>query len=107
MTLLVVMALFWGNCFSCPQILLNLKAHNTAHECCKRNHKPVSKGCGTQGLQHFLSSDSAAQQQTMPLAEAVVPAPVLHEIPQSVVVGASIPLYSPPDLVSLHSTFRI
>src|SRR4051794_13220589 len=43
MALLVVAALFWGNCFSCPQVLLTASQHG----CCHRTKAPKDD-CKTQ-----------------------------------------------------------
>src|ERR1022692_2996879 len=44
MAALVVVALFWGNCFSCPQILLAAQKHS----CCPHG-KADPNDCKTQG----------------------------------------------------------
>src|SRR5689334_1995645 len=103
MAALIVVALFWGNCLSCPQVLLSVKAH----ACCKRSQKPATKQCDSQGLQHFLKSDPGTWQQPAAVAEPVAmetaSAPVFAAAPLS----PDAPLHSSPDLLSLHSSFRI
>src|ERR1051326_1837589 len=56
MATLVITALFWGNCFSCPQLLLGLRAHQPSHGCCHKT-KQASSNCDTRALQHFVKSD--------------------------------------------------
>ena len=104
---LVVLALFWGNCFSCPQVLLALKSHQPAHGCCHRTNKQSSNDCQTQVLRQFVKADTATPAPAPAMAAAVAePAPV------SVVLRAFAPAtmpaeHAPPDLLSLHSNFRI
>ena len=77
MTALVVVALFWGNCFTCPQVLLALKSHQPAHGCCHKT-KQTSSGCTTQVLQHFVKADPATHAPAVPVVAAVAqPAPVI------------------------------
>jgi hypothetical protein len=59
MVLLMVAALFFGNCFSCPQMLLASMPHQPQHNCCP-GQQPVSARCQTQGIQHFVKTDSGA-----------------------------------------------
>jgi hypothetical protein len=106
---LVVVALFWGNCLSCPQFLLAAKAAGASHECCKRNHQspqPTKTKCETQGLRNFVQNErgqAAIGPLAVPNQTAVeIPAPLhpLDPAPASLV-------WSPPDLLALHSSFRI
>ena len=100
---LIVAALFWGNCFSCPQLLLSL-AQSAPHGCCKRS-APVTRTCSTNVLKHFVKADPApvtlpATEPVEALAFAPTPAP-----PQLAVV-IELP-HSPPDLLALNSLLRI
>ena len=106
MAALVIVALFWGNCLSCPQLLLAMQAHQPAHDCCKRNQKPAAKSCDSRGLQHFLKTDPGTQAQLAPVASAVVVA-LPAEAPQAAAAIFEAPAHAPPDLRSLHSSFRI
>jgi len=107
MTALVVMALFWGNCLSCPEVLF-ASAAQPAHGCCHRSHQPASQTttCQSQALQHFVQAAKADVQVqavaiTAPrLADPLLP---LRAAPRFV----STPETAPPDLVSLNSAFRI
>ena len=99
MAALVVVALFWGNCFSCPQLLLE----QNAHQCCHPQKRAMSD-CGTQNLQQFVKTHAAAQAPAMPvMALSTVEAPALAVDTMAPVVVE----YPPPDFLSLHSVLRI
>jgi hypothetical protein len=49
---LVIVALFWGNCLSCPQLLLALNSHGCCH------HATID--CQAQALSHFVKADIGA-----------------------------------------------
>ena len=104
MAALIVMALFWGNCLSCPQMLLAATVHQPAHSCC---HKTKSTGtnCPSQGLQHFLKA--APDVQTPAVAVAAVEPAMAVSLPQGALVAPVEVVHAPPDLLSLHSSFRI
>ena len=101
---LAVIALFFGNCLSCP--LMAAK-----HDCCHGNQRchqgqPTAKLCEAQALQHFVQ----AAKEDGAAAFAVCGAPVAlaansHVAPDSVI--AVVAEYAPPDLLSLHSSLRI
>ena len=55
MAALVVLALFWGNCYSCPQILSSLQSRS-GHGCCHHD-KPATQECRTQILSQFQKTD--------------------------------------------------
>ena len=100
---LIVAALFWGNCFSCPQLLLSLAQH-APHGCCKRP-APVTQTCTTNVLKHFVKADpvpvtppAAAPAE----AQAFVPAPMVYHS----VATIDAP-HSPPDRLALTSLLRI
>ena len=100
--LLVVAALFFGNCFSCPQMLLAWQSHRPAHNCCP-HPQPASAGCQTQGMQHFVKAgDSGAQPLMVPVAADIVEAPasvVLANAPFTVPAPAE---HVPPGIFSLR-----
>ncbi len=103
MAALVVVALFWGNCFSCPQALLAQKANPPAHQCCHKT-KSSAPSCGAQSLQHYVKADSGNHTPVL----AVVALEALPEI--STFVREAMPAtpdYTPPDLFSLNSSYRI
>ena len=105
MAALIVVALFWGNCLSCPQMLLAVAAHQPAHSCCHKT-KTAGTTCQSQGLQHFLKT--SPETQTLAVAVVAAVAPV---IATPLALGALVsPVgmeHAPPDLLSLHSVFRI
>jgi hypothetical protein len=103
MAALVVVALFWGNCFSCPEAVLAYASHRPAHHCC-HNSKASTPGCDTQNLQQFVKTHADTQAAAMPvgmLRTVEAPALVL-EAPAPLVVE-----YPPPDLLSLNSILRV
>jgi len=100
---LIVAALFWGNCFSCPQLLLSF-AEKAPHGCCKRS-APVTRTCTTDVLKHFVKADPVvvAVPAVAPAEEAAfVPSPIAHNFS----ITLEIP-HSPPDLLALTSLLRI
>jgi len=105
MAALVVVALFWGNCFSCPQVLLALKSHQPAHGCCHRT-KQTTQNCQAQVLRHFVKAE--IEVAAAPMAMGVMfPAPIAG-LAQAPSFAFLIPVeHAPPDLLSLHSNFRI
>lgn len=105
MAALVVMALFFGNCLSCPQMLAQ-----GAHRCCHRS-QPATAKCQSQGLQNFVKSDDAGAQARPATAARVgptaVPAARVFPAPQAVLALAD-PVFTPPSLViSSNSSLRI
>jgi hypothetical protein len=102
MVLLVVAALFFGNCFSCPQMLLASQPHQPQHKCCP-GPQPVSASCQTQGLQHFVKAgDNGAQPPILPVVAELIeaPAPTVHlNTPFIVAAPAE---HAPPGIVSLR-----
>jgi len=102
MAALIVVALFWGNCLSCPHMLLNAASHN----CCHRT-KPAG-GCQSQGLQNFVKTDPGmkAPSPSTAVVAAVEPASPIS-IPEGALIAPVAAGHAPPDLLSLHSVFRI
>src|SRR5205809_7191052 len=96
---LVVAALFLGNCFSCPQVLLAQQKHG----CCPHS-KTTKSDCQTQVLQQFVKAEKGS---------AVAPAAVVAAMPQAapvwaraaIAVGALCPLEHTPPL--LQTSLRI
>ena len=101
MAALIVVALFWGNCLSCPQMLLAA----TAHSCCHRT-KTAGTNCQSQGLQHFLKANPETQTPAIAVVAAVAPA-IAVSLPHGALVAPVELEHAPPDLLSLHSVFRI
>jgi len=106
MVALVVAALFWGNCFSCPEVLLSLMAQHSDHSCCHRN-RPATQTCWTQDLRHFVKADGGAQAVPVPAVGALVAMAPAGAIPQGLEEAPTSPEHAPPDLLSLHASFRI
>jgi hypothetical protein len=105
MAALVVAALFWGNCFSCPQMLLALQSHQPPHGCCHRT-KPTTANCQTQVLRHFVKADVVVA--VAPVVSSVVGPVVAMAPPEGPGLASSIPVvHTSPDLLSLHSNLRI
>jgi hypothetical protein len=101
MVLLVVAALFFGNCFSCPQMLLAGPSHQPQHNCCPRP-QPVSASCPTQGIQHFVRADSGARPVILAIDAELIEAPapvVLPNAPFTVPMAAE---HAPPGILSLR-----
>ena len=85
MATLVIVALFWGNCFSCPQVLLASKLQTPAHGCCHKT-KQTNPGCHTQALQNFVKGDAVTHAAAMPVAIAAgVAAPVVARVADATV----------------------
>jgi hypothetical protein len=97
MAVLVVAALFWGNCFSCPQILLAAQKHH----CCPHG-KANPNDCRTQGLRNFVKAEKAVQAVPAPMATvAIAPPPTTPRLNATLVVPAT-PEFTPPDLLPLR-----
>ena len=103
MAALVVAALFWGNCLSCPQ--MRSAAMQDPHSCCHHT-QPVKVDCQSQALQHFVKAP--ATEAPAPAIEgdriATVFTPVMEAWSDSLAKSAEPP---PPDLLLLHSFLRI
>jgi hypothetical protein len=97
MAVLVVVALFWGNCFSCPQILLAAQRHH----CCPHS-KSGANDCQTQGLRNFVKAEKATQ--SLPVAATVsitAIRPATTSLIATLIVPAP-PEYTPPDSLPLR-----
>jgi len=104
MAALVVAALFWGNCFSCPQLLAALQSHQPAHGCCHKT-KSASSECQSQVLKSFVKADFGAKAPALPaVARLVGPPTAAAPLADNL---ARVEEHTPPDLFSLHSSFRI
>jgi hypothetical protein len=104
MAVLVIVALFWGNCLSCPQVLSAAAHHRSSHGCCPKSQQSKDD-CQTQVLRHFVKADpgvTAPALATVGVAQQGVP-----PAPELVALVPATPLHFPPDLVSLNSSFRI
>lgn len=107
MGVLLVVTLFMGNCLSCPQVLLALSNHQPAHSCCPKTGKE-EPACQSAGLQAYVAPDSAphAAPQLAVLGNTVEP-PASETAVAAGFTPAEPAVHPPPDLLSLHSSFRI
>jgi hypothetical protein len=71
MALLIVAALFWGNCFSCPQLLVAAQKHG----CCPHSTKSAKTECQTPGLKNFVKAEKSAPAAITVVAAVELPAP--------------------------------
>lgn len=98
-----MVALFWGNCFSCPEAVLAYAVNHPAHQCCHKS-KASTPGCDTQNLQQFVKTHQGTEPPALPLAAlSTLVAPALA-------VDAAAPIvieYPPPDLLSLKPVLRV
>jgi hypothetical protein len=97
MVALVVVALFWGNCFSCPQMLLAAQKHS----CCPHGKANPSE-CKTQGLRNFVKAEKAAPVAPATVAAAVTAAPLPVASLSAPLAVAAPPEYTSPDLLPLR-----
>jgi hypothetical protein len=103
MAALMLVALFWGNCYTCPQMMVG---HQAAHSCCHRHGKAPASECHSQGLRHFQApsgADAAPAVALVGMAQGWAGAAVM----QRAAVFAVLPEHDPPDLVTLNSSLRI
>jgi hypothetical protein len=103
MAALVVVALFWGNCLSCPQLLAALHSHQPAHGCCHKT-QPASSACQTQLLKSFVKAETSTPAPSLPVMARLVETPAAADLTDSFV---RVEEHTLPDLLSLHSSFRI
>jgi hypothetical protein len=101
MAALVVLALFWGNCFSCP---LALQAEKAAHGCChhRKPTTPSSDNCQTQVLKNFVKADPAAAPAPAPAVLAII-----EPVPVDLLVSLDPAVDLSPDRLSLLASFRV
>jgi|SRR5579871_1127397 len=69
MAVLIVAALFWGNCFSCPQMLAA-----QAHQCCHHTKTPKA-ACQQQNLKSFVKAGTTSS--AAPAASRILETPPL------------------------------
>ena len=97
MAALVIVALFWGNCFSCPQALLAQQTHG----CCHRT-KSAPSTCQSPGLKNFVKAESDVQVDPGPVVAAIVE-PVLAVSLFTMHESAISPTeHTPPEILSLR-----
>jgi hypothetical protein len=102
---LAVIALFFGNCLTCPQMAAS---HNCCHGSQPCHHsQPVTQACQAPVLNHFVKADKVDSSSTLPV---VALAAETLDRPGAAAPGdaaIALPEYATPDLISLHSSFRI
>jgi len=97
MAVLVIAALFWGNCYSCPQMLLAQQKHG----CCPHG-KTTRTDCQAQSLQNFEKAEKASV--AAPASAVLLPRPeAAVRLPESACSPDTSPDYTPP----LHTSLRI
>jgi hypothetical protein len=94
MAALVIVALFWGNCFSCPQALLALQSHG----CCHRT-KSAPSTCQSQGVKNFVKAESGVQVDPGSVVAAIVK-PVLAALFTMRESAISPTEHTPPEILS-------
>ena len=103
MAALVVMALFWGNCLSCPQVLLAAQKHR----CCPHGRatphgKSDPQECSTQGLRNFVKADPAPLAAPLPTEAPAELASFQQLAMPADPIGFVPPPFTPPDLLPLR-----
>ena len=102
---LTVVALFFGNCLTCPLMA-------ASPGCCHRNqpchrNAPLNRTCQAQVLHHFVKAHKADRGVTLSVVSI---APETRDRVRVVSPRDADPAaaeYGPPDLLSLHSSLRI
>jgi hypothetical protein len=90
-------------------MLLAAATHQPAHSCCHKN-KPAGTKCQSQGLQHFLKAGGEVRTQGAAVVASTavaVAAAVTAALPQGAMAAPVEVVHAPPDLLALHSSFRI
>ena len=102
---LIIAALFWGNCLTCPQAWMSQSPQR--HQCCHK-HQQDSATCQTHALQQFVKADPVRYAPVLaaPAIVAVAPSLTLAAVSESACLPDAAE-HAPPDLLSLHSSFRI
>src|SRR5256885_7694569 len=92
---LIIAALFWGNCFSCPQLLLAAQKHG----CCPRT-KSAKTECQTQGLKNFVKAEKSAPA-VIAVVGAIDPTVQVSALPAPQ-FAPRITSHAPPDALPLR-----
>ena len=101
MVLLAAAALFFGNCFSCPRMLLAWQSQQPLHNCCPSS-QPVSASCQSQDMQHFVKGDSGAQPVILAVTAELIKSPSLIVLPNTPLIVPAPAEHAPPGIVSLR-----
>lgn len=105
MVTLIVAALFFGNCLSCPQMRMASANQQPGHGCC--HHRTAKIECSAPALSHFVKAQGASPAPvfaSMGVAPALASTTVLARPVLAPWRAADVP---PPDLISLHSPIRV
>jgi hypothetical protein len=95
MATLIIAALFWGNCYSCPQVLLSAQKHG----CCPHTKSGKSE-CRTQGLKNFVNTEKSAPAVIVTVAALELPEPVHEAAAPTLIPRAG--NHAPPDALPLR-----
>jgi hypothetical protein len=101
---LAVAAMLWGNCLSCPEMMLAAASHQPAHSCCHKP-QPTASGCHMQGMQHFVKADAPAPHAPAAAEPADFPATIALAPRQ---LAAPLPdWHAPPGSPGVSAALRI
>jgi hypothetical protein len=105
MAALVVSALFFGNCLSCPQMLMAIAGHQPGHGCC---HHPTAKiDCHSQALSHFVKAQGANATPAFAASGLAPAVAAVTTLARPAIAPWRVADVAPPDLLSLHSLLRV
>jgi hypothetical protein len=105
MATLIVAALFFGNCLSCPQVIMASASLQPGHGCC--HHRSAKFDCHSQALSHFVKAPGG---NVTPMFASLGVAPALAAptvLARPVIAPARAADVAPPGLLSLHSPLRV
>jgi hypothetical protein len=104
MATLIVAALFFGNCLSCPQMMMAVAGHQPVHSCC--HHSTPRIDCHSPVLRHFVKAQGYAASR--PAVSGVAPAiEAITAVAQPAIAPWRIADVVPPGLLTLHSLLRV
>jgi hypothetical protein len=104
MATLIVAALFFGNCLSCPQMLMAMSGQHAGHSCC--HHPSVKIDCHSQSLSDFVKAQGNPAP-ALAISNVLPPVAVATVVARPVIAPWRAADVAPPDLLSLHSLLRI
>ena len=93
MVALALLAMLWGNCLSCPEILAGAVSHQAAHSCCPKP-QPASASCHTQGMQHFVKAETPAP--VVPYVAVLGDLPAQAVLPAQRISAPLVNMHAPP-----------
>jgi hypothetical protein len=104
MAALAVFALLWGNCLSCPEMMVAMTSHQPDHSCCHKPQAPSAK-CHTEAMQQVVMADTYPPVVPAVAVLADVPAPATLSVEW---LFAPLPvLLAPPGSPTLPATLRV